>query len=190
MYKAPPIAALIGSVYLTFPFKCSARSRRTARTFAATLKPRTHSPRVSYTGLPPPRDRTKRAKQGRRDARRPRGATSRRVGLSGFSISLSPATDALTSRSQEGQLLPPPLSPCYHHLWQRTLPPLPRRRFFSPPVLARSHERFVPTSARILGWPRVLTSVHRARTRGHESTAYAHVWREPRQAMSGRWKCW
>lgn len=64
----------------------------------STLKLGTHSPRLLYR-LPPPRDRTKRATQGRRDARRPRGATSRRVGLSGFSTSLSPAFDERSHES-------------------------------------------------------------------------------------------
>jgi len=102
-HKDSSIAALIGA--FTLHFHLNARRGHTARTFATTLKSGTHSPCLLYR-LPLPREEgdagaTRRASATR--SHEPSRGTKRVL-----DFSLSRLTSALTSRSQEGQLLPPP----------------------------------------------------------------------------------
>lgn len=142
MYRAPRNAALIGA--FTLRFHLNARRGRGIR---GDLKREDPTLLVPYRSRLLLADRTKRAIQGRRDARRPRGATSRRVGLSGFLASLSPRSD---ERSHE--LLPRGPAPSSTSTYatisgSATLPPFssPAALFSS---LARSHERLVSTDVR------------------------------------------
>lgn len=169
MYRAPRNAALIGA--FTLRFHLNARRGRGIR---GDLKREDPTLLVPYRSRLLLADRTKRAIQGRRDARRPRGATSRRVGLSGFlaSLSLPVRTNALTSCSQEDQLLPPPPH----------TPPSPAAH--SPSLFLTGGSFLFPCTlsreTRLSRRPLAYSSDRAfSRTRrGHESTACTHVCEE------------
>lgn len=132
--------------------------------FVATLSARIPLSSSLLSLPPPPHDRTKRTMQGRRDARRPRGATSRRVGLSGFSAPLSfslplsfspslslPLEQTLSRVAPKRNPTPSSFTSTstYATISGSTrslpLPSSPAALFSS---LARSHERLVSTDVR------------------------------------------